>query len=57
MAWILLCFDVLPTLETQKEVHAMLHQNTAFHGLLKYLPWHYLKRLLRNTARTICPAN
>jgi IS4 transposase len=40
MAWILLCFDVLPTFETRKEIHTMRHQNTAFHGLLKHLPWH-----------------
>jgi IS4 transposase len=44
MAWILLCFDVLPTFETRKETHAMLHQNSVFHGLLKYVPWHSLER-------------
>jgi IS4 transposase len=44
MAWILLCFDVLPTVETRKEIHAMLHQNSVFHGLLKYVPWHSLQR-------------
>jgi IS4 transposase len=40
MAWILLCFDVLPTFETRNGTHAMLHQNSVFHDLLKYLPWH-----------------
>jgi IS4 transposase len=44
MAWILLCFDVLPTFETLKEIHTMLHQNSVFHGLLKYVPWHCLER-------------
>src|SRR5450755_2793848 len=39
MAWILLGFDVLPTIKTRKETHAMLHQNSVFHGLLKYVPW------------------
>jgi IS4 transposase len=44
MAWILLCFDVLPTFETRKGNRAMLHQNSVFHGLLKYVPWHQLER-------------
>lgn len=44
MAWILLCFEVLPTFETRKESRAMLHQNSVFHGLLKYIPWHCLER-------------
>jgi hypothetical protein len=44
MAWILLCFDVLPTIKTRKEIRAMLHQNSVFHGLLKYLPWHCLEQ-------------
>jgi IS4 transposase len=39
MAWILLCFDVLPTIETRKEIHAMRHQNSVFHSLLKHVPW------------------
>jgi IS4 transposase len=42
MAWILLCFDVLPTIETRKGTHAMLHQNSVFHSLLKHVPWHKL---------------
>jgi hypothetical protein len=42
MAWILLCFDVLPTIETRKGTHAMLHQNSVFHSLLKHVPWHRL---------------
>jgi hypothetical protein len=40
MAWILLCFDVLPTIKTRKVSHAMLHQNSVFHGMLKHVPWH-----------------
>jgi hypothetical protein len=42
MAWILLCFDVLPTIKTRKGTHAMLHQNSVFHSLLKHVPWHKL---------------
>jgi IS4 transposase len=44
MAWILLCFDVLPTIETREGSHAMLHQNSVFHSLLKHVPWHELDR-------------
>src|SRR5215212_4633116 len=39
MAWILLCFDVLPTITTRNEAHAMRHQNSVFHSLLKQIPW------------------
>jgi hypothetical protein len=42
MAWILLCFDVLPTIETRKGTHAMLHQNSVFHSLSKHIPWQKL---------------
>jgi hypothetical protein len=42
MAWILLCFDVLPTIETRKGTRAMLHQNSVFHSLLNQVPWHKL---------------
>ena len=42
MAWILLCFDVLPTFETREGNHAMLHQNSVFHSLLEHVPWHKL---------------
>jgi IS4 transposase len=44
MAWILLRFDVLPTIKTRKETDAMRHQNSVFHGLLKYLPWGCVER-------------
>ena len=44
MAWILLCFDVLPTIETRKGTRAMLHQNSVFHSLLKHVPWHRLEQ-------------
>ena len=27
---------------TRKGTHAMLHQNSVFHGVLKYVPWHQL---------------
>jgi IS4 transposase len=39
MAWILLCFDVLPTITTRNGTHAMRHQNSVFHSLLKQIPW------------------
>jgi IS4 transposase len=42
MAWILLRFERFAAFETRKGAHAMLHQNTVFHGLLKHLPWHKL---------------
>jgi IS4 transposase len=48
MAWILLCFDVLPTIETRKGTQAMLHQNSVFHSLLKAVPWHLLERSVEN---------
>jgi transposase len=44
MAWILLSFERSPTFETRKGTHAMLHQNSVFHGLLKHVPWHKLKQ-------------
>jgi IS4 transposase len=46
MAWILLCFDVLPTIETREGTHAMRHHNTVFHTVLKLVPWHVLDRLV-----------
>jgi hypothetical protein len=46
MTWILLCFDVSPTFETQPGSHAMRHQNTVFHGLLKFVPWCVFDRLV-----------
>src|SRR5579862_2243837 len=46
MAWILLCFDVLPTFETRRGIHAMRHHNTVFHAVLKLVPWHVLDRLV-----------
>jgi transposase len=46
MAWILLGFDVLPTIKTQEEGHAMRHHNTVFHAVLKQVPWHVLDRLV-----------
>jgi IS4 transposase len=44
MAWILLGFERLAAFETRNGAHAMLHQNTVFHGLLKHLPWQKLER-------------
>jgi hypothetical protein len=49
MAWILLGFDVLPTIKTRGESHAMRHHNTVFHTLLKLVPWHVFDRLVDET--------
>ena len=46
MAWILLRFDVLPTIKTAEGSHAMRHHNTVFHAVLKLVPWHVLDRLV-----------
>src|ERR1700676_67625 len=46
MAWILLCFDVLPTIKTREGTQAMRHHNTVFHAVLKQVPWHVLDRLV-----------
>jgi DDE family transposase/uncharacterized protein DUF4372 len=44
MAWILLHFERFAAFETRKGGHAMLHQNSVFHSLLKLVPWHRLER-------------
>jgi hypothetical protein len=44
MTWILLGFERLAAFETRKEIHAMLHQNSVFHSLLKHVPWHKLEQ-------------
>ena len=46
MAWILLRFDVLPTIKTREGAHAMRHHNTVFHAVLKQVPWRVLDRLV-----------
>src|SRR5271166_4573588 len=46
MAWILLCFDVLPTIKTREGTQAMRHHNTVFHTVLKHVPWPVLDRLV-----------
>ena len=46
MAWILLCFDVLPTITTRNGTHAMRHQNSVFHSLLKHVPWDKLEGIV-----------
>src|SRR5258708_2812471 len=45
MAWILLCFDVLPTVKTREGSHAMRHHNSGCHAGLNFGPWHVLERL------------
>jgi IS4 transposase len=39
MTWILLHLERLAAFETQKGIHVMLHQNSVFHSLTKYVPW------------------
>src|ERR671936_1660395 len=46
MAWILLCFERLAAFETREGAHAMLHQNSVFHSLLKHVPWSELDRIV-----------
>jgi hypothetical protein len=45
MAWILLRFERLAAFETREGAHAMLHQNSVFHSLLKHVPWHKLEEI------------
>jgi IS4 transposase len=44
MAWILLGFERSATFETRKGSHAMRHQNSVFHGLLRHVPWDKFER-------------
>jgi hypothetical protein len=46
MAWILLCLDVLPTIETRKGNRAMRHQNSVFHSLLNHIPWNKFESIV-----------
>src|SRR5262245_49222261 len=46
MAWILLRFERLAAFETRKGDHAMRHQNSVFHGLMKHVPWHKLDAVI-----------
>lgn len=46
MAWILLRFEHLAMFKTPEGGHAMLHQNTVFHNLLKHVPWHRLELIV-----------
>src|SRR4029077_19265044 len=34
------------TFETPKEVHAMRHQNSVFHGLTKHIPWSKFEQIV-----------
>src|SRR5262249_47855503 len=46
MAWILLRFERLAASETREGAHAMLHQNSVFHSLLKHVPWSELEQIV-----------
>jgi IS4 transposase len=50
MAWILLCFERSATFETRKGTHAMQHQNSVFHSLLKHVPWHKFEQAVEKHA-------
>jgi Transposase DDE domain/Domain of unknown function (DUF4372) len=46
MAWIPLRFERLAAFETREGDHAMRHQNSVFHSLLKHVPWHQLAQIV-----------
>lgn len=46
MAWILLWFERFAAFETRKGGHAMRHQNSVFHSILKQVPWHLFERIV-----------
>jgi Transposase DDE domain/Domain of unknown function (DUF4372) len=46
MAWIPLRFERLAAFETREGDHAMRHQNSVFHSLLKQVPWHQLAQIV-----------
>jgi IS4 transposase len=46
MAWILVGFERFAAFETRTGGHAMRHQNSVFHSLLKHAPWHGLDELV-----------
>jgi IS4 transposase len=46
MTWILLRFERFAAFETRKGIHVMLHQNTVFHSLNKYVPWSRFEQLV-----------
>lgn len=46
MALILLCSERLATFRDTGENHAMRHDNSVFHAMLKHVPWHVFERLV-----------
>src|SRR5262249_30485348 len=42
----LLSFERLAASETREGPHAMLHQNSVFHSLLKHVPWSELEQIV-----------
>jgi hypothetical protein len=46
MAWILVGFERFAAFETRTGGHAMRHQNSVFHSLLKQVPWNRLDELV-----------
>jgi len=48
MTWILVGFERFAAFETHTGAHAMLHQNSVFHSLLKQVPWNRLEQVVEN---------
>jgi IS4 transposase len=48
MTWILVGFERFAAFETRTGAHAMLHQNSVLHSLLKQVPWNRLEQLVEN---------
>jgi hypothetical protein len=46
MAWILVGLERFAAFETRTGGHAMRHQNSVFHSVLKHVPWPMLKELV-----------
>src|SRR5580658_5396202 len=46
MAWILVGFERFAAFETRTGGHAMRHQNSVFHSLMKHVPWTHLDELV-----------
>jgi len=47
MAWIPLCFEAFANVLDTEGSHAMLHQNSVFHGVLKHIPWDRFERIVK----------
>jgi IS4 transposase len=50
MTWILVGFERFAAFETHTGAHAMRHQNSVFHSLLKHVPWKRLEEVVEKFA-------